>query len=177
MKLNLATVLAESLMAKHLDLFDKHLGWSFAFDNASVRLGLCSYTRRVISLSAEFVQRNAEEQVRDTILHEIAHVLAGAKAGHGRLWKLTAISIGAKPERCSTSDDMNTKPGRYVGTCADCQGTLSMHRLGKIIKQGGRHTACLHKPNRGRITQWIDTKTGTKIVSVNHCGAQSQKVA
>ncbi len=37
------------------------------------------------------------EQVRDTVLHEIAHAIAGPEAGHGPLWKATARRIGATP--------------------------------------------------------------------------------
>ena len=34
-------------------------------------------------------------EVRDTILHEIAHALAGAKAKHGPAWKAIARRLGA----------------------------------------------------------------------------------
>jgi predicted SprT family Zn-dependent metalloprotease len=152
-------------MAQHLKLAGSDAGWRFEFDNAAMRAGLCSFSRKVISLSADYVQRNDESFVRDTILHEIAHVMAGPSAGHGNVWKLFARSIGARPERCA-SDETNTRTGRYVTTCPDCQGTLSMHRLGKIIKQGGQHTECRYKPNRGRLSIWTDTKTGVKIQSV-----------
>ena len=39
----------------------------------------------------------SKEQIRDTVLHEIAHVIAGREAGHRPLWKVTAQRIGATP--------------------------------------------------------------------------------
>ena len=39
----------------------------------------------------------SEEQLLDTVLHEIAHAIAGHEAGHGLLWKATARRIGATP--------------------------------------------------------------------------------
>ena len=39
----------------------------------------------------------SKEQIRDTVLHEIAHAIAGREAGHGPLWKVTARRIGATP--------------------------------------------------------------------------------
>ena len=44
-----------------------------------------------------------EEEIRDTVLHEIAHAIAGPEAGHGPLWKATARRIGATP-RAKTYD-------------------------------------------------------------------------
>ena len=37
-------------------------------------------------------------EVKDTILHEIAHALAVARAGHGPAWKTVARRIGATPK-------------------------------------------------------------------------------
>lgn len=44
-------------------------------------------------------QLNGEQEVRDTILHEIAHALA-PRAGHGPKWRAICRQIGAEPKRC-----------------------------------------------------------------------------
>ena len=44
-------------------------------------------------------------QVTDTILHEIAHALAGPGAGHGPAWKATASRLGATPKSCAPESD------------------------------------------------------------------------
>ena len=82
-----AKELAVSLMCKHA-LVSK--GWSFQFDESVRRFGLCSYRTKTISLSRTLVELNPIEQVRDTILHEVAHALAGPTAKHGTVWKLMA---------------------------------------------------------------------------------------
>ena len=51
----------------------------------------------VIWISRTHALEGSEEQIRDTVLHEIAHAIAGHEAGHGPLWKATARRIGATP--------------------------------------------------------------------------------
>jgi predicted SprT family Zn-dependent metalloprotease len=80
-----------------------------------------------IALSRPITVLNSEEQVRDTILHEIAHVKAGLKAGHGRMWKLTAMLIGARPEPCC-SDGTVLPTGRYYAVCPVCAQELNKYR-------------------------------------------------
>ena len=50
--------------------------WSFKLDRSKVCFGKCYYSKKQISLSRYLVELNDEEEVRDTILHEIAHALA-----------------------------------------------------------------------------------------------------
>ena len=47
--------------------------WQFRWDNAKRRNGICWYGRKVISLSCPLTLLRAEADVRNTILHEIAH--------------------------------------------------------------------------------------------------------
>ena len=51
----------------------------------------------MIRISRTHALEGSEEQIRDTVLHEIAHAIAGREAGHGLLWKVTARRIGATP--------------------------------------------------------------------------------
>ena len=80
---------AEDLLRMHLDA-----SWSFAFDNAKRRAGACDYLRKRITLSRYLSARYDDETNRQTILHEIAHALAGPAAGHGADWKRIARSLG-----------------------------------------------------------------------------------
>ena len=81
------------------ELMDKHgLGdWTFAFLEAERRLGDCNYRDRVIRVGRTHALDAGEAEIRDTILHEIAHAIAGPEAQHGALWKATARRIGATP--------------------------------------------------------------------------------
>ena len=80
-------------------LMDEHglTGWTFAFVEARKRLGNCHFEDRMIRISRTHALEGSEEQIRDTVLHEIAHAIAGYEAGHGPLWKATARRIGATP--------------------------------------------------------------------------------
>lgn len=80
---------AEALIALHLDD-----SWSFAFDNAKRRAGLCDYSRRRISVSRYLSARYDDETNHQTLLHEVAHALAGSSAGHGAGWKRVARELG-----------------------------------------------------------------------------------
>ena len=80
-------------------LMDEHglTGWTLAFVEAKRRLGDCHFQHRVIRISRTHALGGSKEQIRDTVLHEIAHAIAGREAGHGPLWKVTARRIGATP--------------------------------------------------------------------------------
>jgi len=73
--------------------------WKFEFDHARRRFGSCQSTRKVITLSRPLVLLNDVQQVRDTILHEIAHALTPGD-GHGAKWRRKCAEIGANPKRC-----------------------------------------------------------------------------
>jgi SprT protein len=90
--------------------------WSFQFDHSKTRAGCCYYTRNLITLSRILCEVMDENQIRNTLLHEIAHALAGHSAGHGPRWKSIARSLGCTAERCHTYD--TTKTAKYVGNCS-----------------------------------------------------------
>ena len=91
-RLNEVTGMARRLMEEH-GLKD----WTLAFVEARRRLGDCRFQDRVIRISRAHALEGSEEQIRDTVLHEIAHAIAGPEAGHGPLWKAAARRIGAVP--------------------------------------------------------------------------------
>ena len=81
------------------ELMDEHGldAWTFAFLEAERRLGDCHFQERVIRIGRAHALDASEAEIRDTILHEIAHALAGPEARHGPVWKATAKRIGATP--------------------------------------------------------------------------------
>ncbi|NBT51009.1 MAG: hypothetical protein EBT12_05555, partial [Marivivens sp.] len=85
------------------------------FDDAKTRFGQCRYTPKEISLSRPLTKANDEEQVRDTILHEIAHALTPGE-GHGNVWKKVAIKIGCDGKRCYDSKSIITPESKYMAT-------------------------------------------------------------
>jgi hypothetical protein len=96
MELNAARDLAIHLMTKH-GLIEK--GWTFGFDNARKRLGVCVYAPKRISISRFMAPAATWDEVQQTMLHEIAHALVGHDAAHGPIWKAKAASIGYTGKR------------------------------------------------------------------------------
>ena len=91
-RLSHVAALARELMDQHgLD------AWTFAFLEAERRLGDCHFQERVIRIGRAHALDASEAEIRDTILHEIAHALAGPEARHGAQWKAIATRIGATP--------------------------------------------------------------------------------
>ena len=143
-----AKKLAIELMSEH-GLLD--LGWSFEFDTAKSRFGVCRFRSKRIGLSEPLTMANDLVQVKDTILHEIAHAIAGHAAGHGPEWKRVCVRIGCKPERCYSSEDTNIIAGKYRAVCGGCGKEYSRH---KRVPRGRRH-AC---PCQNNVRDWSKKK-------------------
>lgn len=143
MKIAEAQELAELAMIENgLDL----TGWEFRFDKAVRRFGACHHHRRLITLSKTLTELNSEEEVRDTVLHEIAHALAGSRAGHGRAWKQWAQKIGARPERTYSSANVTTPPPKFIGRCINGHTTTGNKRRSSACAK------CCNEHNGGQYT-------------------------
>jgi len=121
MELDQAARLGRELLDEH-GLHD----WVVVFDRAKRRAGVCRYGRKEIGLSAPLTSIHPEEEVRDTILHEVAHALVGARHAHDEVWRATARRIGCSGLRC-TSQDAPRIEGGWMGTCP-AGHSLTRHR-------------------------------------------------
>ena len=115
MNLYAARNLAVQLMKQH-GLSD----WTFRFDHARRRFGSCRCRSKVITLSRPLTFLNEEAQVRDTILHEIAHALTSGD-GHGARWKAKCREIGADPKRTYTDEEVVSPPRRVAPFEIGCE--------------------------------------------------------
>lgn len=134
---------ARSLMDRH-GLED----WTFRFSAAKTRLGECRESERVIQLSARHAVTAEPRDATDTILHEIAHALAGASARHGPAWKAIATRLGARPRaRAEESADARWRT----------EEAKAKFRRGMVVsfraRRGQRHEGIIEKlnPKRARV--------------------------
>ena len=109
------------------------INWQFAFDLAENRSGVCYYDRKLIRLSVTYCIKATKQEITNTLLHEIAHALAGPQNGHNRKWQQIARSIGCSGERCHSVK--HTEP-RYIGTCL-CPGKrFERYRKTRLVGKG-----------------------------------------
>jgi predicted SprT family Zn-dependent metalloprotease len=102
---------ANALISLHLDD-----SWSFGFDNAKTRAGLCNYTARRITVSRYLAARFEDDDIHQVLLHEVAHAVAGTRAGHGAKWKSVAKELGYEGKRLHDGP-IADELAPWVGTC------------------------------------------------------------
>ena len=113
MELTAAYDLATGLLREH-----GLAGWRVELDGAKRRAGVCRFAERVIGISAPLARVHSEDEVRDTVLHEIAHALVGPEHGHDAVWRAAAVRLGSSGRRCVATDAPAVR-GAWVGVCAE----------------------------------------------------------
>jgi len=162
MDLEIARIKSKMLMLEH-GLIQQ--GWEFEFSRQKFGLGYCSHWRKTIFVSRHYVELNPwEPEMKDTVLHEMAHALVGSGHGHDWTWKSMCRKIGAKPNRLASASSL-VSPERnpekqYIARCS----------CGKIFRcqRRGRHfnhyicsrckTSLTFQPNPAYYT-WTPSRT------------------
>lgn len=139
--------LAENLLAKEFtfevrwqkySISAKSIGYRFEFDRASSRFGCCNYAKKRITLSLSICKENLdkiETEIKNTILHEIAHAFSvdvyGRREGrgHGANWQHIARQIGNSGDRCYKSSDVTPASSKYSLVCDSCGKSVPKHRV------------------------------------------------
>lgn len=122
-------------------------GWRFRFDHARQRFGACRYRQKLITLSRHLAALNDEAECYDTVLHEIAHALAGPKAGHGPLWQRMCRRVGARPQRCYDARTVKLPAPAYWGVCPGCRNRIPYYRRPRTPRACG---PCCQRYSGGR---------------------------
>ncbi|MEX1057097.1 MAG: SprT-like domain-containing protein [Natronospirillum sp.] len=97
-KLRTIESLAQQLLRQHLP------DWHFAFNRQRRTLGLCRYQEQRIELSRHHAELGSLAQAETTLLHEIAHALAGPRTGHGPQWRRIMRELGQVPKVTARPD-------------------------------------------------------------------------
>ncbi|MGN6753177.1 MAG: SprT-like domain-containing protein [Intrasporangium sp.] len=126
MDLSEALSLARELVRAHrLD------GWTVGLDRAKARAAACHFRDRRITLSSHLTALHEQDEVRDSILHEIAHALVGPRHGHDEVWRATAIAIGSTGSRCVEGGPAVS--GNWWGTCRAGHHTTRHRRPERVM--------------------------------------------
>lgn len=128
--------------------------WGLELDGGKRRIGACHHSKRKITLSRHFIALNDLDTMINTVLHEIAHALAGYEAGHGPEWKMWAKAVGAKPERCA--NNVEAPEGRWLAVCPGCGHRHTRVRWSKNLVSGRLCCGFCRSP-----LTWVDTMGGT----------------
>ena len=147
-------------------LMDRHglKDWELGFSAAKTRLGSCDSGRKIIRLSLKHAAGSPEGEVKDTILHEIAHALAGPAARHGPEWKAVASRLGATPKSCAQESEEtqrkmeSAKSGFRVGDAVSFAARGMIHK-GRITRMN---------PKRARI-ETPDSFWSVPYLRLNRC--------
>ena len=130
--------LAHELLARHVAESGLDADWSFGFDLATSRGGVCRPAEKRIGLAVSYCHRATRADIVDTLLHEIAHAIVGVHHQHDAVWRAKAREIGSTAERCH---DVRHTPARWVGACG-CGQRWQRQRLSRHLRRGARCARC-----------------------------------
>ena len=113
-----------------LALIDEYLpysdgDWSVTIDRRSRRQhGYCEHNRRtgggVIGIAAFIIEHASDDEIFDTVTHEVAHAICGPDEGHGILWQNVHKELGGNGERYARAIPGAPK-GKYRADCPACE--------------------------------------------------------
>lgn len=132
-----AEQLAKDLMTQY-----KVNDYTFDFNISVSTFGWCSTEKKTITLSPKLTELNTEEEVRQVILHEIAHALTPGCA-HNEIWRRVNLAIGGDGQRCYDEKLVEQPTHKWVAKCPNCKREVKRHKknprlhCGKCIKENG----------------------------------------
>lgn len=125
-------------------------GWKFSWNNAKTICGLCKYKTKEIQLSKNLILLNDnEDEIKNIILHEIAHALVPKGNGHNFVWRIKCHEIGCKAEVHASKVIMPERVKRLY-QCPKCKKTIGYH---KRVRVNRACKDCCVKYNFGRFTK------------------------
>ncbi len=147
-------VWAEALIRLHLPA-EQFGQWRFEFDNAKKRAGACHYGTKRITVSKYLAARWEDDDIHQTLLHEVAHAIVGPRAGHSALWKHTARElgyVGGTTHSGPTAEEF----ARWIGVCPSGHALRRHRRPSKPVSCA----TCSRNYDARYAIRWYDRFTG-----------------
>jgi predicted SprT family Zn-dependent metalloprotease len=118
-------------------------------------LGRADFSAVTVELNPHLLDRNPRELV-PTLVHELCHLAAGPRAGHGPKWKSMMAACGAEPTVCHRLDTSHIARRRriWLWRCRTCgEGYPRHHR-------GARRYRCADCGGRFQVLAVPETSGG-----------------
>ena len=130
-----ATDITFELLAEH----GLAVEWAVGLNDSRSNSGTCNYTRRTIYLSRFFIDIESDESTLNTIRHEVAHALAGPRAGHGPRWRAIFLELGGDGQTVNyLSDEAKAEfdaRAKWRGVCpVNSEHVVYRNRLTQSIR-------------------------------------------
>lgn len=108
--------------------------------------GRACFRERVVELNPRLLDRHPDELV-PTLVHELCHLVAGVRAGHGPRWREAVAALGFRPETCHRmpTEGLAARRRRWVWVCPRCADTYERRH------RGARRYACARCGHRLRL--------------------------
>lgn len=112
--------------------------WNAEMNNSRTALGQCHFDDMRLEFSRLILPKVNHITRFDTILHEIAHAIAGKDAAHGPEWIAVAYEIGCTARPTVETHSYSVKETNYswIGVCP------SGHRIGRTFKPKNFYHSC-----------------------------------
>jgi hypothetical protein len=78
-------------------------GWKLDFNNRKSSYGLCHYGKKTVFISEFLTKTQTYDEVMNTVIHEVAHVLAPGQK-HNRVWRSIFIAMGGNGQTRTTAN-------------------------------------------------------------------------
>jgi len=141
----------------------------FEFDRGKKRIGAMHYQRSggvsipvKITISKHYALILSMDEIRETMLHEIAHALTPGD-GHGAKWKSKARELGARPAPCKA---VSVSPeAAWKGICGSCSAVQGNQHRAPLRVYLCAAASCRSLTYRERVLNW--KKNGSYVAAQN----------
>lgn len=88
-------------------------------------LGRADFASRTIELNPHLLERHPEELL-PTLVHELCHLVVGARSAHGSRWRQAMSALGQRAEPCHRLDvsDLAVRRRVWIWSCVGCGASL-----------------------------------------------------
>lgn len=128
--------------------------YKVVINNTTSRVGQYSPRKREIELHVELMAAGREEEHRQTLLHEVAHLIqkhvwdlnGKPTTPHGQEWRMVMYKLGIPADRCHKSDWMTefvANKSKITYACKKCGEEFPTQKLRpKLLRMGVTHRRC-----------------------------------